>query len=171
MDDFLHRPLGEHERFGDGGIVLALRHCLQHVAFARSQLGERRLLGARLRRDERLDHLRVDHGSTVCDRANCGAELRDVVDSLLEEICAAGRAALQQGERVARVCVLTEDDHADLRMRLAETRRRLDPLVGPARRHANVGNHDVGLLGGDGGEQRIEIGADRDHFEVGLRLE
>jgi hypothetical protein len=36
---------------------------------------------------------------------------------------------------------------------LTETRGRLDPLVDSARRHADVGDDDVGLLGLDRGEQ------------------
>src|SRR6202035_4182862 len=99
------------------------------------------------------------------------AELLDVVDALFEEVRAAGRATLQQCKCIARLCVLTEDDNTNLWVLLAKTRGRLDPLSGSARRHTNVGDDDVGFLGLDGGEQRIEIGAGRDDFEVGLRLE
>jgi hypothetical protein len=47
----------------------------------------------------------------------------------------------------------------------------VDALVGVPRRHADVGDDDVGPLGVDRVEQRGEIPADRDDLDVVLRVE
>ena len=46
-----------------------------------------------------------------------------------------------------------------------------DPLVGPRRRHPNVGDHDVGLLGRGGLEEAVVVGADGDDVEVRLGVD
>ena len=56
-------------------------------------------------------------------------------------------------------------------MRLAQPLGGLDPLVGVARRHADVGDDDVRPFRVDRGEQRVEIAAHGRDLEVGLRLE
>ena len=78
---------------------------------------------------------------------------------------------LEEREHVARVRVLAEHDDADLRIRLAQSLGGLDPLVGVARRHADVGDDDIRPLSVDRGEQRVEIAADGRDLEVGMRLE
>ena len=72
-----------------------------------------------------------------------------VAEAVLEQVRPPFAAVLQEGEAVARVGVLAQDDHADLGVRLAQPGRERDPLVVPARRHPDVGDHDVGLLGLD----------------------
>ena len=168
MDHLLDRPLGQEERLGDRRVVLSLGHLAQHVALARRQLVERRLLAARVLRHQRLDDLRVDHRAALCDRADRGDELPEILDALLQEVGAPRAAALQQREHVARVRVLAEHDDADLRIRLAQPLGGLDPLVGVARRHADVGDDDVRPLRVDRGEQRVEVAADGHDLEVGL---
>jgi hypothetical protein len=66
---------------------------------------------------------------------------------------------------------LTEHDDPDFRVRLAQCRGGLDPLVLAAGGHANVGDDDVRALVVDRGAQRIEITADGRDLEIGLRLE
>ena len=58
-----------------------------------------------------------------------------------------------------------------LGIRLAQPLGGLDPLVGVARRHADVGDDDVRPFGLDRGEERIEIAARGHDLQVGLRLE
>ena len=45
------------------------------------------------------------------------------------------------------------------------------PSSVPSRRHPNVGDDDIWVLGLDGGEQRSEVAARCNDLEVGLRLE
>ena len=121
--------------------------------------------------DQRLDDLRVDHRAALRDGADRADELVEVVDALLQEVRPSGAASLQERERVARGGVLAEDDDADLRVRHAQPLGGLDPLVGLARRHADVSHDDVGLLALDGGEQRVEVVAGRRDLDLGARLE
>src|SRR3569833_85328 len=67
-------------------------------------------------------------------------------DVLLEQVGAAGRAVLEQAQRVMRAHVLADHDHADVRMRLVQCRCSLDALVRVRRRHADVGDDDVRLV-------------------------
>ena len=124
-----------------------------------------------LSRNERLDDLRVDHRAALRDRADRGDELTEILHALLEQVRAAGAAALEERQRVARRGVLAEHHDADLRMRLAQPLGGPDPLVGTARRHADVGHHDVRPLRVDRVEQRVEVPAHGGDLEVGLRLE
>ena len=82
--------------------------------------------------------------------------------------CAAGP---YEREDVARVRVLAEHDDADLWIRLTQSLGGLNPLVGVARRHADVRDDDVRLLGSDRSEQRVEVAADGCDIEVGMRVE
>ena len=122
-------------------------------------------------RDERLDHLRVDHRSALGHGADRRRELLDVVHALLQQIRATRGPALEERERIARLRIGAEHDDAELRSRLAKPEGGLDALVGPVRRHPNVGDDDVWVLGLDGGEQRSEVAARCNDFEVRLRLE
>ena len=56
-------------------------------------------------------------------------------------------------------------------MRLAKAHRRLDSFVDSVRRHADIGDDDVGALGLDRREERFEVTADGCDLEIGLRLE
>ena len=56
------------------------------------------------------------HGATVCDGLNGGEELLAVSQALLEQVSAAVRARLEQGQRVARLGVLAEHHHANARV-------------------------------------------------------
>src|SRR5438477_147995 len=73
-------------------------------------------LAPRLLGDESLDHLRIDDRSSVCHSPDCRDELADVVDALLEQVRAALRPCLEERKRVSGLQVLTEHDHANVRM-------------------------------------------------------
>jgi len=143
----------------------------EHVALARRQLVKRRALVASVRGDERLDHLGIHDRAALGDRADRADELVDVVDALLEQVGAALAPVLEQRQRVPRLRVLAEHDDADPRVALAQEVGRADALVGPGRRHPDVGDDDVRPLGLDCGEQRVQVVAGGDDLDVGLRLE
>ena len=88
-----------------------------------------------------------------------------------KQVAAAGRAFLQEGQRVGRSRVLAEDDDADRRLVLAQPCRGLDAFVGAGRGHAYVGHHDVGLVLGDELQQFGKVGGDADELEVVLGLD
>jgi hypothetical protein len=56
-------------------------------------------------------------------------------------------------------------------MRRAQSIRGLDPLIDAGRRHANVGEHDIGLFLLHRGKQRLEITADGHDVNLGLSPE
>ena len=123
VNHLLDRALGQEERRGDRGVVLAGGHLAQHVQLARRQIVERRLLGARVLRDERLDDLRIHHRAAVGDCSDRRDELLEIRHPLLQEVRTACGPALEQRQRVARLGVLAEHDDADLRLRLAQAAR------------------------------------------------
>ena len=115
--------------------------------------------------------LRIDHRSALRDGPDRRHELLDILDALLQEVSAPGGAAFQKCERIARLGVLAEHDHADVRVCLAKPVGGLDPLVSSARGHADVGDHDVRGLGFDGREEGVEVGAHGPDLEIRLCLE
>ena len=68
------------------------------------------------------------------------------MDPFLQQIAAALGTGLQEPQRVARVGMLAQHDHADMRMLLAELGRDSDPLVVPGRRHADVEYRDIRVV-------------------------
>ncbi len=112
-------------RTRDAAIALLLFPCAIWARTSRSRGVEhrkRRALGATLRGDEDVDDPRVDHGATVCDGLNGVEELLAVSHALLEQVSAAVRARLEQGQRVARLGVLAEHHHANARVGLSQER-------------------------------------------------
>src|SRR3989442_10005242 len=142
VDVALDRALGERQRRGDRRVVLPLRHLAEDFAFARGELIERRDAWPGAGGDETLDDLRVDDRTAARDLADGADELIEIGDSLLQEVPAPARAALEERERVLGFVVLTEDEHRGLGRSVAEPFRRPDSLVGLGRRHADVGQHD-----------------------------
>src|SRR5215831_18207881 len=115
VDRLLDGAIAQAQRFRDRRVVLPLGHLAEHVALSLSQLVERRLLASRLLRDERLDDLRIDDRPSLRDSPDRPDELLNVVDALLEQVRAALRPCLEQRERIGRLQVLAEYDHADVR--------------------------------------------------------
>ena len=166
VDDLLDGAFGQDERLGDRGVVSALGHFPQHIPFSRRQLVQRRLVGPCALGNESVDDLRIHHGATLGHGAHGRDQLVDVLHALLQEVGAALASAFEEGERVTRRRVLAEHDDTDLRMRLTKPHRSLDPLVGLARWHANVGDDDVRRLVIDSREQRVEVVTDRDDLHL-----
>ena len=118
--------------------------------------------------DERFDHFGVDHGAAGGDGVDGGHQLGAVVDAFLEQVGAAVGAVVEQRERVAGVGELAEDHDADLRMGPAQFGGEADALIGVGRRHADVGQHDVGplLLAGPAERQLVTDRRDDLHLRV-----
>ena len=88
------------------------------------------------------------------------------MDALLEQVGAPVGTRLEQRERITRLRILAEDDHADLRMTFAQPGGNLDPLVGTRGRHAYVGQDDVGPVSIDCFQQGLEVAARRRDLDV-----
>src|SRR3954462_14930651 len=120
VDVLLDGALGEEQRVRDGRVALSLSDLGKDLELALAQLRERRRLVEGAGLDERINDLRVDDRFAGHDRLDRADQLLAVVDALLEHIGTAGGAVAEQSERVVRLDVLAEDDHADLRVRLAQ---------------------------------------------------
>ena len=98
-------------------------------------------------------------------------ELLEVGNALLEQVGTARSALLQEGDGIGRVVVLAEQDHAGSRAGLPQVLCRPDALVRARGRHADIGQDDIGLGGGDRREQGVIVLADGHQLEVRRGLE
>ena len=106
--------------------------------------------------------------ATSTDR---GDQVLAVAQAVLEQIRAPVGAAVQQREAVARIGVLADHDHADLRMGLAQAVGEHDALGIAGRRHPDVGDHDVGQLGLDRLGELAAVLAGRDQLDPRIGVE
>ncbi|HET6656282.1 MAG TPA: hypothetical protein VFG61_00165 [Gaiellaceae bacterium] len=166
MNHLLDGPLRQHERLGNRRVVLPLGHLAQHITLARSEVVERRVVFPRVLRDQRLHDLGIHDRAAGCDRVDCRNELVEILHPLLQKVRAALASTLQKREHEGRGRVLAQHDHTNLGARLAESGGRLDSLVRVLGRHADVRDDDVGPLGLDRLEQRVEVLANRRDLEV-----
>ena len=65
-------------------------------------------------RNQHLHHARVDHRAAARNLADGGEQLSEVGHAFLEQVGAAGRAVLQQRQRVLGLGELAEHHHADV---------------------------------------------------------
>ena len=120
---------------------------------------------------ERLDDLRVEHGSAGRDLADRARELVALGDAVLQEVGVAGGAVGEQRDRVVGVVVLREHDHAGAGVTLAELLGRVDALLLEARRHADVGHEHLRRGGLGTRDQAVVVVGGADDLEVGLQAE
>ena len=85
---------------------------------------------------------------------------------VLEQIAGASLVSLEQPERVLRLDVLGEDEHADGGMPFAQLLRGGEAFVGVRRRHPNVDDRDVRVGRGDRREQLIGVARLGDDVEA-----
>ena len=105
-------------------------------------------------------------GSTTTPRRNAPhrvGELADV-EPILEQVAAAPFDAVEQAERVLASDVLREHEHADGGPPAADRGRGDEPFVGVRRRHADVDDRDVGLVGAE--HEQLLRRRDPDHVET-----
>jgi hypothetical protein len=67
--------------------------------------------------------------------------------------------------------VLAEDDHTYLWVFVAQAGRRLNPFIGVAGWHADVGHDHIRAVAFDCGEQAFEVDAAAGQVDVGVRLQ
>src|SRR3954452_4027825 len=143
----LDRALGHDHTLRDGRIRAALRHQAEHLALARRELAER--VGAAAPADELRDDLGIERGAARGDALYRRDELVHVRDAVLEEVAEPLGAVLEQLERVLRLEVRGEDEDAGLRPVRADRLRRQDGPLRTGRRHADVHDGHLRIVGAD----------------------
>ena len=138
----------------------------EHLALALGQLVQRVVL-ARAAHQQR-DDLGVDDDVAGADAADRAGEVLEVVDAVLEQVAGAARAVVEQRERVVRLEVVGEHEHAGVRVGVLDAAREREALVGARRRHADVDHRDVGRVGVDEREQLVGVGGLPVDVEAGL---
>ena len=98
-------------------------------------------------------------------------DLRRIRHAFLQQVCAAFGTALEEREGIRGIDVLREHHDADRRMRVTKCERRANALVGAGRRHANVGDDDVGLFAFGGFHEVVVRPARATDREIVLMLE
>src|SRR4051794_32898229 len=92
-------------------------------------------------------------------------------DVLLQEIRPACSAELEELDRVVRIDVLADDDDADVGRLVTEERCSADSFVRVRRRHADVGDDDIGPFTLDGLHERRVVGAVLDYLDLAFLVE
>src|ERR1022692_1862289 len=171
VDVLLDRALGQEERCGDACIVPSHRHLLEHIALARRQLSDRRVTHRAARRDEHLDHTRVDHRPTPRDLAHRADELVYVGDTLFQQVRTTACALLEQRQCVLWLRVLAQDHNAHLGTLGTQALGGPKALVGPGRWHPDIGDHDRRAVLLDSSLQPGEVDATLDQLDLVRGLE
>ncbi len=153
--------------------VRAMAWLLLPAAISRSTSSSRGASSAsgprvrRAARDQRLDDLGVDHRTARGDGPQCLDDLLQVGDPFLQQVPQPAGALLEQVDGVGVLGVLGQDDDPDARVLGTDPAGGVDPLRGPRRRHPDVGEHDVGAVLADRGEQLVEIRGEGRDLELG----
>ena len=113
LDVGLDRALGDEQPRRDRAVGEALGDELEHLPLARGQLVERILAAPAA--DEPRDDRGVHDGLAVDEPSQRVDEDRDVEHALLEQVADALGMLLEQAQRVARLDVVREQQHAGLR--------------------------------------------------------
>ncbi len=93
-------------------------------------------------------------------------DLVHVGDPLLQQVAEPGRPVLEQFVDVELVGVLGQHDDARGRVFGSDLFSRPDPFVRAGRGHADVGEHGVGRLAGDGRHEFLVGGRGADDLDV-----
>ena len=95
-------------------------------------------------------------------------EDRDVGHPVLQQVTDPFGVVLEQPERVPRLEILRQHEHADLGMLGSDRVGGDEAFVGVGRRHLDVDDHEVGTLCCDGAEQLVGIAGLGDDLEARL---
>jgi hypothetical protein len=115
-------------------------------------------------------HFGVEHGAAAGHAPERVRELVEVGDPVLEQVADAARVVADQLERVGRLDVLAEHEHADLGVRPPDRHGRAEAVVGVRGRHADVDHGGVGAMGADLADEVVGVARLRDDVEA-VRLE
>lgn len=117
--------------------------------------------------DQRRDHVGIHDGAPRCHLVDGVQQLRRVAHPLLQQVRQARRAAVaEQLQRVGRLGVLRQHHHADVRVVGAHPMSQLDALGAVGGRHADVGDHHMGVQPIDGVAQGLWRPDCRDHLDL-----
>ena len=150
----------------DALVGVALGHQREHLALALGELVERPLRAPRAHQP-RHDR-RVDHALALVDPAQRVDQHREVGHALLEQVADALGRVLEQPQRVARLEVVGEHEHADVGVLAADLLRGDEPVVGVAGRHADVEDRHVRPRQRDAAQRLGRRARLADDFDVGL---
>src|SRR5439155_16078520 len=147
-EDLLHmrldRPLGHEKTSGDRAVREPFGDQSEHLALARGEF--RQWIIAAPACDEAGDYRRVDDRLSVADSPERVDQDGDVEDALFEEVADSLGMLLEEADRVRRLDVVRENEHADVGMLGADPLRGDEALVRVGRRHADVDDRSVRSL-------------------------
>jgi hypothetical protein len=95
------------------------------------------------------------------------AEGLHVANALCEQVADPARAVTEELERVAPLDVLREHQHRGLGQLGADAQRGAQTVVGVARRHADVGEHEVGAVLVGVCDEGVGVARGHDHGHAG----
>jgi hypothetical protein len=141
------------------------------LAIAVGELRERGVCHPVLGRDERLDHLGIQHRTTLGHLVDGSDELLEVGDALLQQVPEPRRPVLQQLVGVGLLGELRQHDDADIRVIGPDAPGGVDAFGRVRGRHPDVGEDDVGFELLDRGHQLVERARGADQLDLIGRLE
>jgi hypothetical protein len=145
-----HRCLGDPDLPGDPSVRTAFGHQREDLPLAGAQHLKRIVAvpGA----NQVLHQRRVDHHAAVGDAPQRLGELRDVADSVFEQVTDPSPAG-KQSHRVLGMHKGRQHHDAGLRELLADGQRRVEPFGGMTWWHPDVDNDEIRALRPDQGDE------------------
>ncbi len=107
-------------------------------------------------------------GAAVRDPFKGVDQRGDVDDAIFQQVAESGRVRLRQGQGVATLHRLRQQQNPQRRPVLPQPRRRLGTLVGEGRRHTDIDDGDIGQALGHGHFERRAVADAGDDLDTGL---
>ena len=164
----LHGAFADDDPLRDALVRVPLGQQAEHLALARGELGELGLLAWAA--EHPADDFGVEHGAAAGHTPERAGELVEVGDPVLEQVPDAACVVADQLERVGRLDVLAEQEHADVGVRLPDRHGRAQAVVGVRGRHADVDHGRVGAMRADLADEVVGVARLCDDVEA-VRLE
>ena len=161
----LDRALGDEKPPADLDVREPLGDEPEHLALALRELVDG--IGLPAAREQARDDRRVDHRLAFGQSPERVDEDGGIADAILEQVAGPLGMLLEQPHREARLDVVRQHEHADVRVELADALRRDDPLVRVRRRHADVDDRAVGPGRRDSAHQAVDLARLADDLDAG----